>query len=102
MFYLYNVQIKIYMATFKVNFILGNSFEGSITLVGTKIPQATMRKLYGDTEKEIYRCYKNDYGIVWLIKEKSLFGSYYWDISDDSSKAIKRIPRYTKLNVIEQ
>ena len=74
MFYLYNVQIKIYMATFKVNFILGNSFEGSITLVGTKIPQATMRKLYGETEKEIYRCYKNEYGIVCSIKEKSLVG----------------------------
>ena len=50
------------MATFKVNFILGNSFEGSITLVGTKIPQATMRKLYGDTEKEIYRCHKELFG----------------------------------------
>ena len=54
------------------------------------------------TEKEIYRCHKNDYGIVWLIKEKSPFGTYYWDISDDSFKAVKRIPRYTKLNVIEQ
>ena len=89
------------MATFNVNFIFGNSFEGSITLVGAKIPKATMRQWYGDTEKEIYRCHKNDYGIIWLIKEKSSWGSYYWDISDDSSKAVKRIPRYTKLNVIE-
>ena len=61
-----------------------------------------MRQLYGDTEKEIYRCHKNDYGIVWLIKGKSPFGTDYWDISDDSSKAVKRIPRYTKLNVIER
>ena len=90
------------MATFKVNFILGNSFEGTIPLVGTRIPKATMRKLYGDTEKEIYRCHKNAYGIVWLIKEKSSWGSYYWSISDDSTNAVKRIPRYTKLNVIEQ
>lgn len=90
------------MATFKVNFIFGNSLEGSITLVGVKIPKATMRQLYGDTEKEIYRCHKNDYGIVWLIKGKSPFGTDYWDISDDSSKAVKRIPRYTKLNVIER
>ena len=90
------------MAVFKVNFIFGNSFEGSITLVGTKIPKATLRQSYGDIEKEIYRCHKNDYGIVWLIKDKSPFGTDYWDISDDSSKAIKRIPRYTKLNVIER
>ena len=90
------------MAVFKVNFILGNSFEGSITLIGAKIPKATMRQWYGDTEKEIYRCHKNDYGIVLLIKGKSPFGTYYWDISDNSSKAVKRIPRYTKLNVIEQ
>lgn len=90
------------MATFKVNFVLGNSFEGSITLVGAKVPKSTMRKWYGDTEKEIYRCHKNDYGIVWLIKDKSSWGSYYWSISDDSSKAVKRIPRYTKLNVIER
>ena len=90
------------MATFKVNFILGNSFEGSITLVGAKLPKATLKKWYGDTEKEIYRCHKNDYGIVWLIKEKSSWGSYYWSISDDSTNAVKRIPRYTKLNVIEQ
>ena len=52
------------MATFKVNFIFGNSLEGSITLVGSKIPKATIRKWYGDTEKEIYRCHKNDYGII--------------------------------------
>ena len=90
------------MATFKVNFILGNSFEGTITLVGAKLPKATMKKWYGDTEKEIYRCHKNDYGIVWLIKETSFWRSYYWVISDDPSKAVKRIPRYTKLNVIEQ
>ena len=89
------------MAIFNVNFIFGNSNEGSITLIGAKIPKATMRQLYGDTTKEIYRCHKNDYGIVWLIKDKSPFGTYYWDISDDSSKAVKRIPRYTKLNVIE-
>lgn len=89
------------MAIFKVNFILGNSLEGSITLIGSKIPKATMRQWYGDTEKEIYRCHKNDYGIVLLIKGKSPFGTDYWDISDDSSKAVKRIPRYTKLNVIE-
>ena len=88
------------MATFKVNFILGNSFEGTITLVGAKIPKATMRKWYGDTEKEIYRCHKNDYGIVWLIKEKSSWGSYYWSISDDSSKAVKTIPLYTILDVM--
>lgn len=62
------------MAVFKVNFILGNSFEGSITLVGTKIPKATLRQWYGDIEKEIYRCHKNDYGIVLLIKEKSPLG----------------------------
>ena len=90
------------MAVFKVNFILGKSFEGSITLIGSKIPKATMRQWYADTEKEIYRCHKNDYGIVWLIKGKSPFGTDYWDISDDPSKAVKRIPRYTKLNVIEQ
>ena len=90
------------MAVFKVNFILGNSFEGSITLIGSKSPKATMRQWYGDTEKEIYRCHKNDYGIVRLIKGKSPFGTDYWDISDDPSKAIQRIPRYTKLNVIEQ
>ena len=89
------------MATFNVNFILGNSTEGSITLIGAKLPKATMKSWYGDTTKEIYRCHKNDYGIVWLIKDKSPFGTDYWDISDDSSKAIKRIPRYTKLNVIE-
>ena len=89
------------MAIFNVNFILGNSTEGSITLIGAKIPKATMKSWYGDTTKEIYRCHKNEYGIVWLIKDKSLFGTDYWDISDDSSKAIKRIPRYTKLNVIE-
>ena len=89
------------MAIFNVNFILGNSTEGSITLIGAKLPKATMRQFYGDTTKEIYRCHKNDYGIVWLIKDKSPFGTDYWDISDDSSKAIKRIPRYTKLNVIE-
>ena len=91
------------MATFKVNFVLGNSFEGSITLVGAKIPKATIRKWYGDTDKEIYRCHKNEYGIVYLIKEYSTrFDTYYWSISDDSSKATKRIPRYTKLNVIER
>ena len=91
------------MATFKVNFVLGNSFEGSITLVGAKIPKATIRKWYGDTDKEIYRCHKNEYGIVYLIKEYSTrFDTYYWSISDDSSKAVKRIPRYTKLNVIER
>ena len=89
------------MAIFNVNFILGNSTEGSITLIGAKIPKATMKTWYGDTTKEIYRCHKNDYGIVWLIKDKSPLGTYYWDISDDSSKAVKRIPRYTKLNVIE-
>ena len=89
------------MATFNGNFILGNSTEGSITLVGAKVPKATMKRWYGDTTKEIYRCHKNDYGIVWLIKDKSPFGTDYWDISDDSSKAIKRIPRYTNLNVIE-
>ena len=32
------------MAIFKVNFILGNSFEGSITLIGSKVPKATMRQ----------------------------------------------------------
>jgi len=91
------------MATFKVNFVLGNSFEGSITLVGAKIPKATIRKWYGDTDKEIYRCHKNEYGIVYLIKEYStIFDTYYWSISDDPSKAVKRIPRYTKLNVIER
>ena len=90
------------MATFKVNFILGNSFECTITLVGAKIPKATIKQWYGDIDKEIYRCHKNDYGIVWLIKEKSSWGSYYWDISDDPSKAVKRIPRYTKLIVIER
>jgi len=91
------------MATFKVNFVLGNSFEGSITLVGAKIPKATIRKWYGDTDKEIYRCHKNEYGIVYLIKEYSTrFDTYYWSISDDPSKAVKRIPRYTKLNVIER
>ena len=89
------------MATFNVNFIFGNSTEGSITLVGSKLPKATMKRFYGDTTKEIYRCHKNDYGIVWLIKDKSPFGTDYWDISDDSSKVAKRIPRYTKLNVIE-
>ncbi len=60
-----------------------------------------MRHWYGGTEKEIYRCHKNDYGIVWLMKQKSPFGTDYWDISDDSTKAVKRIPRYTKLNVFE-
>lgn len=89
------------MATFKINFILGNSLEGLIILIGEKIPKTTMRKLYGDAEIEIYRCNKNDYGIVRLIKEKSSYGSYFWSISDDYSKAVKRIPRYTKLNVIE-
>ena len=43
------------MATFNVNFIFGNSFEGSITLIGAKIPKATMRQWYGDIDKEIYR-----------------------------------------------
>ena len=90
------------MATFKVNFVFGNSLEGSITLVGAKLPRATMKKWYGDTEMEIYRCHKNDYGIVWLIKDTSSWRSYYWSISDDPSKAVKRIPRYTKLNVIER
>lgn len=90
------------MATFKVNFILGNSLESSVTLVCAKVPKATMKKWYGDTEKEIYRCHKNDYGIVWLIKEKSSWGSYYWSISDDVSKAVKRLPIYTKLTVIER
>lgn len=89
------------MATFKVNFVLGNSLEGSIILVGAKVPKATMKRWYGDTEKEIYRCHKNDYGIVWLIKEKSSWGSYYWSISDDPSKTSKRLPRYTRLNVIK-
>ena len=56
------------MATFKVNFVLGNSFEGSITLVGAKVPKATMRKWYGSSDdKEIYRCHKNEYGIVYLL-----------------------------------
>lgn len=89
------------MATFKVNFVFGNSLEGSITLVGAKLPRATMKKWYGDTEKEIYRCHKNDYGIVWLIKETSSWRSYYWAISDDPSKAVKTIPLYTRLDVIK-
>ena len=92
------------MATFKVNFVLGNSFEGSVILVGAKVPKATMKKWYGSVDdKEIYICHKNEYGIVYLIKEYSTrFDTYYWSISDVSSKATKRIPRYTKLNVIER
>ena len=92
------------MATFKVNFVLGNSFEGSITLVGAKVPKATMKKWYGSVDdKEIYRCHKNEYGIVYLIKEySSRFDTYYWSISDDPSKTVKRLPRYTRLNVIER
>ena len=92
------------MATLKVNFVLGNSFEGSITLVGAKVPKATMKKWYGSVDdKEIYRCHKNEYGIVYLIKEYSTrFDTHYWSISDDPSKAVKRLPRYTRLNVIER
>lgn len=89
------------MATFKINFILGNSLECSIILVGAKLPKATMKRYYGDTDLEIYRCNNNDYGIVRLIKEKSSWGSYFWSISDDYSKAVKMIPRYTKLDIIE-
>lgn len=92
------------MATFKVNFVLGNSLESSIILVGAKVPKATMKKWYGSADdKEIYRCHKNTYGIVYLIREyNSRFDTYYWSISDDPSKAVKRIPRYTRLNVIER
>lgn len=89
------------MATFKIDFILGNSFEGKAIIVGGKLPKSVMKKWYGsDTNIEVYRCHKNDYGIVYLIKEYSpRFDSYYWSITDDPSKASKRIPRYTRLVV---
>ena len=89
------------MATFKIDFILGNSFEGFLIVSSAKVPKATLKKWYGsDSNIEVYRCHKNDYGVVYLLKEYSpRFDSYYWSISDDPSKAVKRLPRYTRLVV---
>ena len=89
------------MATFKIDFILGNSFEGSLIVSSAKVPKSTLKKWYGsDSNIEVYRCHKNDYGVVYLLKEYSpRFDSYYWSISDDPSKAVKRLPRYTRLVV---
>ena len=88
------------MATFKIDFRLSNSLEGSLVVSGAKIPKATLKKWYGSAEdKEIYRLHNNIYGIVWLIKEKTSWGEWSWSLSDDPSKATHRIPRYTRLVV---
>jgi hypothetical protein len=66
------------MATFRVEFILGNSLEGVATIVAAKVPKSTMKKWYGSAEdREIYRCHKNEYGIVYLCRETSSWGGQY-------------------------